>query len=76
MTTEQEMSSKWCVRRAEMVLKCIKGFVMENAVWAGKDPHTFQFVVPEEATQQMFDELSNTVSSVFRVASTLQLGKK
>ena len=59
-----------------MVLKCIKGFVMENAVWAGREPHTFQFVVPEETTPQMFDELSSTVSSVFRVASTLQLGRK
>jgi len=37
---------QWCLRRAELVFKCIKGFVMELAMWTGQEAFTIQFLVP------------------------------
>ena len=45
--TVQEMTIPWCVKRAELVFKCLKGFMMEMASWGGSLITTLQFLVPE-----------------------------
>lgn len=58
----QEMTINWCLKRAELVMKCVKGtspyhhhqcsslcllgFMMESTSWGGGDARTIQFVVP------------------------------
>lgn len=41
-----EMTINWCLKRAELVMKCVKGFMMESTLWGGSDARTIQFVVP------------------------------
>ena len=43
----QDMTLQWCLKRAELVFKCIKGFVMELAMWSGQEAFTIQFLVPK-----------------------------
>ena len=42
----QEMTIAWCLRRAELVFKCVKGFIMELATWNGQRSLNIQFLVP------------------------------
>ena len=36
------------MKRAELVLKCVKGFMMEVASWGGSEIKTVQFLVPRD----------------------------
>jgi len=35
------------MKRAELVLKCIKGFMIEFVQWGAQESRTLQFVVPQ-----------------------------
>jgi len=35
------------MKRAELMFKCVKGFIMELAMWSGQDSCTIQFLVPK-----------------------------
>lgn len=41
------MTVAWCAKRAELVLKCVKGFMIEMASWGGSELKNLQFVVPK-----------------------------
>ncbi|XP_069763540.1 ferry endosomal RAB5 effector complex subunit 3 isoform X2 [Narcine bancroftii] len=43
----EEMTIPWCLKRAELVFKCVKGFMMEMASWDGGTSRTVQFLVPQ-----------------------------
>jgi len=45
------MTVVWCTKRAELVFKCIKGFMIETASWGGSELKTIQFVVPKVILQ-------------------------
>ena len=70
----QEMNQRWCLKRAELVLKCVKGawsgrgrcfshastgFIMENSLFASSKAKTFQFMLP--AVRQGATEHSNQI---------------
>ena len=40
------MTIPWCMKRAELVFKCVKGFMMEMATYGGFESRTIQFLVP------------------------------
>ncbi|XP_029290331.1 ferry endosomal RAB5 effector complex subunit 3 isoform X2 [Cottoperca gobio] len=44
----EEMTIPWCLKRAELVFKCVKGFMMEMASWDGGISRTVQFLVPKK----------------------------
>ncbi|XP_060698869.1 protein C12orf4 homolog isoform X6 [Hemiscyllium ocellatum] len=69
----EEMTIPWCLKRAELVFKCIKGFMMEMASWDGGTSRTVQFLVPQSISDEMFYQLSNMLPQIFRVSSTLTL---
>jgi len=46
------MTIPWCLKRAELVFKCVKGFVMELGTWTGQQSRTIQFIVPSVSEQQ------------------------
>ena len=50
----QEMTIPWCMRRAELVFKCVKGFMMELATWGGTESRTIQFLVPKVSPLQFY----------------------
>ncbi|XP_008309373.1 ferry endosomal RAB5 effector complex subunit 3 [Cynoglossus semilaevis] len=68
-----EMTIPWCLKRAELVFKCVKGFMMEMASWDGGISRTVQFLVPQTISEEMFYQLSTLLPQIFRVSSTLTL---
>lgn len=72
----EEMTIPWCLKRAELVFKCVKGFMMEMASWDGGVSRTVQFLVPKSISEDMFYQLSNMLPQIFRVSSTLTLTSK
>ncbi|XP_030629202.1 ferry endosomal RAB5 effector complex subunit 3 [Chanos chanos] len=72
----EEMTIPWCLKRAELVFKCVKGFMMEMASWDGGISRTVQFLVPQSISGEMFYQLSNMLPQIFRVSSTLTLTSK
>ncbi|CAH2059742.1 unnamed protein product, partial [Iphiclides podalirius] len=67
----EEMTAAWCVRRAELVLKCVKGFVLEAAGGGGAELRTLHAVLPP-SSPSLFAALQALVPSVFRVSGPLR----
>src|SRR6218665_481999 len=44
------MTIPWCLKRAELVFKCVKGFIMELGLWNSQESCTIQFLVPRVGT--------------------------
>ncbi|KAK2167583.1 hypothetical protein LSH36_26g09044 [Paralvinella palmiformis] len=68
-SSSDEMTISWCMKRAELVFKCIKGFMMEFATWSGQQSHTVQFLVPKGLSDDTFTSISNMLSSIFRMSN-------
>eukprot|EP00039_Didymoeca_costata_P033065 m.40559 g.40559 ORF g.40559 m.40559 type:complete len:523 (-) comp9678_c0_seq2:126-1694(-) len=66
-----EMDDKACLRRAELVLKCVKGFIMETSISEGSIPRTFQFLVPENTSHALFEGYSSLFSNIFRISGAM-----
>lgn len=58
-----------CIRRAETVLKCLKGYMIEMTTFSlGEDGRTIELVLPRAAPLTLMNHLANIlVPSVFRV---------
>ncbi|XP_063971713.1 protein C12orf4 homolog [Lytechinus pictus] len=69
----EEMTIPWCIKRAELVLKCVKGFMMEMATWGGNESRTIQFVVPKGISDDLFSQLSSMLPQIFRMSRTVDL---
>ena len=41
------MTISWCEKHAELVFKCVKGFMIEMAAWGGSDLKNLQFILPK-----------------------------
>lgn len=65
----EDMTVPWCNRRADLVFKCAKGFIIESASWGGSELNTLQLVLPQDISYDLFSTLSNTVPQVFRLAN-------
>lgn len=65
----EEMTMSWCVRRAELVLKCTKGFMIESSGWSGSELSTLQLLLPHDISEELFTTISSMVPSIFRVAN-------
>ncbi|XP_031566423.1 protein C12orf4 homolog [Actinia tenebrosa] len=68
-----EMTVNWCVKRAELVLKCVKGFMMECASWSGVESLNVQFMIPKGISLDMFNTISNMLPNIFRISTPLDL---
>ncbi|KAJ0170965.1 hypothetical protein K1T71_013737 [Dendrolimus kikuchii] len=68
----EEMTAAWCVRRAELVLKCVKGFMLEAAGWGGAEVRTLHFAVPPNTAPQVFASLANLLPSIFRISNPVK----
>lgn len=69
----EEMTIPWCLKRAELVFKCIKGFMIEMASLVGDETRTVQFLVPKGISEELFSNLSNLLPAIFRVSNPLVL---
>lgn len=59
------MTVPWCVRRAELIFKCAKGFMIESGTWGGAELRYYLFHILIINANNMF-----TLHNYF---STLQL---
>lgn len=65
----EDMTIGWCLRRAELVLKCLKGFVMEMA--SSEASFNVQLVVPPSLSNDTFDNIAAMIPSIFRMSNPL-----
>ncbi|TDG50465.1 hypothetical protein AWZ03_003054 [Drosophila navojoa] len=65
----EDMTVPWCIRRAELVFKCAKGFMIESASWGGAELSTLQLLLPHDISEELFTTLAGMVPNVFRVAN-------
>lgn len=67
----EEMTIPWCQKRAELVFKCVKGFMMEMATYESSSSRTIQFLVPPGISYEMFSGISNMLTTIFRVSNAI-----
>nr|CAD7446414.1 unnamed protein product [Timema bartmani]CAD7458723.1 unnamed protein product [Timema tahoe] len=67
----EEMTVAWCTKRAELVFKCVKGFMIEMASWGGSELKNLQFLVPKGISEDVFGTLATMLPSIFRVSNPL-----
>ncbi|XP_041378734.1 protein C12orf4 homolog [Gigantopelta aegis] len=65
------MTIPWCLKRAELLFKCVKGFMIEMATYSSQVSKTIQFLVPTGLSEDMFHTLSNMLPSIFRLSNPL-----
>ncbi|KAL1110230.1 hypothetical protein AAG570_008307, partial [Ranatra chinensis] len=68
-----EMTMNWCTKRAELVYKCVKGFMIEMASWGGSELKNLQLLVPMGISEEIFSALATMLPSIFRVSNPLVL---
>jgi len=68
----ERMTVAWCMKRAELVFKCVKGFMMEMGGWGGTDVKTVQFLVPANIDTDVFNRLTAMLTSIFRVSNPIR----
>ncbi|XP_063834403.1 protein C12orf4 homolog [Ostrinia nubilalis] len=69
----EETTAAWCLRRAELVLKCVKGFVLEAAGWGGAEPRTLHFCAPPATAPELFHALANLLPTIFRISNPVKV---
>ncbi|XP_043476112.1 protein C12orf4 homolog [Leptopilina heterotoma] len=67
----EDMTVAWCTKRAELVFKCVKGFMIEMASWGGAELKNLQFLVPKGMSDEVFGTLAIMLPSIFRVSNPL-----
>lgn len=73
---EEILTVAWCLKRAEIVLKCVKGFLIEMAsLSTGVEQGTIQFLVPKGISEELFASLASLIPEIFRLANSLVLRK-
>ncbi|XP_026754059.1 protein C12orf4 homolog [Galleria mellonella] len=68
----EETTAAWCSRRAELVLKCVKGFVLEAAGWGGAALRTLQVAAPPAAAPALFAALAALLPAIFRISNPVK----
>ena len=68
----ESMTIPWCMKRAELVYKCVKGFLMEVASWGGSEIKTLQFLVPKDIDNDVFSKLSLMLPTIFRTSNPIR----
>mgnify|MGYP002716836185 CR=1 FL=1 len=74
----EDITIQWCLKRAELILKCVKGFMIEMSSLlsiSDSENKTIQFVVPKGISQELFTALSSIFPTVFRLSNPLFLTK-
>jgi len=71
-TLAPDVELSWCLKRAELVFKCVKGFMIENAS-LGTASKTVHFLLPKSTPHNIFQGICNMFPTIFRVPCPLVL---
>lgn len=66
----EEMTVAWCLRRAELILKCTKGFMIELASEMKGSSDTLQLLLPHNISEDLFNNLALLLPHIFRVSNS------
>ena len=72
----EQMTIPWCLRRAELVFKCVKGFMIEMAsLTSGQEAtnRTVIFLLPNGIQDQLFHSIAGMLPTIFRLSNPLVL---
>ena len=72
MDMTEEMTVQWCLKRAELVFKCVKGFMVEVSSWGGSEIKTLDFLVPKNIDREVFNRLAGILSGIFRTSNPIR----
>ncbi|KJH41155.1 hypothetical protein DICVIV_12872 [Dictyocaulus viviparus] len=83
ISSRSNMTMAWCMRRAEMVFKCVKGYLMEvcgvcggSAVGGGVTnvPHyNINLVLPSGLADEVYQQISAMVPSIFHLVPSVSV---
>lgn len=68
-TMQETMTAPWCLRRAELVMKCIKGFLIEFPL----GNCTVHFTVPIGIDSMVFKRIRDLIPENFRLTVALNI---
>jgi hypothetical protein len=60
------MTSGWCQKRAELIFKCVKGYMIEMSSLADEQPKTVQFLMPDNTPDHIYGEMAEMITAIFR----------
>eukprot|EP01147_Barroeca_monosierra_P000540 gene540-3858_t len=66
-----DADDRFCEKRFELLLKTIKGFIMENTAWGRSTSKTIQLMVPKDTSPGRFSMFVEIMASIFRETRTL-----
>lgn len=82
------MTVQWCLRRTDLVFKCIKGFMMEFCSVADRTSilfpgsreqiqahYTINFMLPAKLTDSVYDQIVDQFVLLYNVRMTKMEGK-
>ena len=72
-TLEPGMDHAWCMKRSELVFKCVKGFMIEVGSTGVINSKTFHFILPKNTPQKTFQSISSLLPNIFRVPCPMVL---
>ena len=58
-----------CIKRAELVFKCVKGFMIEATTWTTTKSRTIQFLLPRKSSPQLFHQLRRNLQETFPISN-------
>ncbi|CAI5450986.1 unnamed protein product [Caenorhabditis angaria] len=74
---DESTTIQWCVKRAEMVYKCVKGYLMEvcgGAANLESLPHyNVHFVLPSGLTPSIYTTIANMFPSIFHLVPSVSI---
>ncbi|XP_019855488.1 PREDICTED: protein C12orf4 homolog [Amphimedon queenslandica] len=68
-----DMTINWCLKRAELVFKSVKGFLLESTTWQSDQTWTVQFLLPEGISDDGFEQISDLLSKTYRTSISRSL---
>ncbi|KAL3984989.1 hypothetical protein ACH3XW_36770 [Acanthocheilonema viteae] len=77
---KEQMTPSWCMKRAELIFKCVKGFMMEacsGSSTAGGGPPTatthfnVNFVLPEDLQKIVYTEILELFPTIFHMVPSV-----
>ncbi|VDM23203.1 unnamed protein product [Wuchereria bancrofti] len=75
----EHMTPNWCMKRAELIFKCVKGFMMEacsGSSTAGAPPtatthFNFNFVLPDDLQSTIYTEILELFPTIFHMVPSV-----
>ncbi|VIO97674.1 Uncharacterized protein BM_BM2950 [Brugia malayi] len=75
----EHMTANWCMKRAELIFKCVKGFMMEScsgSSTAGAPPiatthFNFNFVLPDNLQATIYTEILELFPTIFHMVPSV-----